>query len=259
MRYIGFLVLLLLVPTVLDGQQKKDTTTSVLVSEGGSSVNVNFPSTIELKGIHNQIEKPSILEKNMPWIVALLIGIISAFVNFWMAHRLRQSNERNLQRQIDSNEKNLKEQIDSNERFLQKQIETTKETKILEFKATIASKNRQEWLSELRHTLTEYLSSLSMISIVSKGADATHAKRVLEANSNYIGKMSLAKAKLELLMNEEKDEQKKLLDEIENMLSIVSTKKEDTYIQDIRKARSETINAARKVFEIHWEKIKKLQ
>ena len=72
----------------------------------------------------------------MPWIGALIIGLLSVLVNFWVAHRLRQSNERNLTRQI----------------------ENAKEITLSQFKSTIATKNRQDWINELRNAISDAIS-----------------------------------------------------------------------------------------------------
>src|SRR5690606_18151095 len=153
----------------------------------------------------------------------------------------------------ESGERNIQSQIESNERSLQRQIATKKETTLIEFKATINTQNRQNWINELRQTLTEYLSNTTLI----YPFDNKLFELMLIENEYQINKMSLAKAKLELLMNHEKPEQKKLLDEVEDMLKVVNDPQRN--IKDIIKSRSKVIFAARHLFEIHWKKIKELQ
>jgi hypothetical protein len=235
MRKKQVFIFFLFCTVIVFGQQKQDS----LQKTGEATlivplkVNLVQPDSITIKAITTNQVNQSLFEKNMPWIVAFVIGLLSVFVNFWVANRLRQSNERNLQSQLKS----------------------SKETILLEFQATIASKNRQEWINELRQTLSEYLSSTSLIVLLPPNP----IQKILDDNAMYTQRLSLSKAKLELLLNENKAEQKELLDEIEKMLNIVVNKPSENYTVEIRAARSKVILAARKLFEIHWNKIKDLK
>lgn len=227
--------------TLLLGQQIKDTTTVNTMSLG-SDINVNFPTTIQVKDITDK-NNQTFWEKNMPWIVAFIIGMLSVIVNLWATHKLRESNERNLQRQIESSE-----------RIIESQLKTAKESKLLEFKATIASKNRQDWINELREALSEYLSVLTLM----KPIHSTTPEMMEERNIN-LQRLSLAKSKLDLLMNKDKPEQKILIEKIDNMLGVVTKHPKENYFKAINKSRNEIILAARHLFGIHWKKIKELE
>ncbi len=266
-KILPFLILLTF-SVLIFGQSRKDTirqskSQTITIP---AQVNFNLPNTLQIKDITDKNVNQSFFQENMPWIVALFIGVLSVFINFWVAHRLRQSNERSLQNQIESNERNLLRQIESNERnslrqiesnekSLQRQIETAKETSLVEFKVTIATKNRQEWINELRQTLSEYLSNISLINFNPK----SHSQTILDDNKIYIRNMSLSKAKLELLMNKDKPEQKELLEKIESMLKLVTGEQTENHLENMRSARSSIIIAARELFKIHWEKIKELK
>lgn len=208
------------------------------------NISIDFPKTIQIEDVTKKEKKQSSLITNMPWIVALIIGLLSVLANYWVAHILRKSNERNLRSQIESNERSLKVQIES-----------AKDTALTEFKATIATKNRQEWINELRNTLTEYLSSVSLILPTPENP----SKKFNDEKSQLIYRMSLAKAKLELLMNREKAEQKELLNKIEEMFNVANSNSMEGYVDKMVAARSIVINAARKLFDIHWKKIKELK
>lgn len=239
----------------VQAKPKQDTTAKSSVQTPSITNIVNIPSSLQINDITEK-ETQNPVEKNMPWIVALLIGILSVLMNFWVSHRLRQSNETNLKNQTESNERNLQRQIESNERSLNKQIEASKETKLIEFKATIAISNRQQWLNELRQTLTDYLSSTSLIMRLPDNSE----QHFFDERRDLVHKMSASKAKLELLLNNDKPEQKNLLDRIEELLSDVLKKINNNVPDvDLRGARSNTIEAARKLLGIHWDKIKGLK
>lgn len=201
-----------------------------IVQSQPADVKISIPQTIQIKDITEKSETTLGLDKNMPWIAAILIGIITAFVNFWVAHRLRQSNERNLQRQI----------------------ENAKETTLIQFNATLATKNRQDWINELRQNISEFLTYAMCLtpSFVSNNQDERR---------KYLEKLAFTKSKIELLTNEDKPEQKELLDTLGDILDILSKGKEDFKKEDMQAARSKTISAARKLFKIHWGKIKILK
>lgn len=248
------LVLLFVFSSTLYCSEKADTAIAEPSSDSMEvmSLDVKFLDNIKVENV-SDLPVESSIEKNMPWIIALIIGILSVIVNFWVAHRLRQSNERNLKEQIKSNERNLKLQTESNERSNQNQINANKESKLIEFQAIISTKNRQEWINDLRQTLSEYLSTSTLMTKLSD----TKGDALIERNQ-HLQKMVYSKSKLELLMTPARPEQKKLLNNIENLLNVIVDQPDD-YTTKIRTARSEIIDAARALFDIHWTKIKELK
>eukprot|EP01093_Parvamoeba_rugata_P002527 TRINITY_DN13108_c0_g1_i1.p1 TRINITY_DN13108_c0_g1~~TRINITY_DN13108_c0_g1_i1.p1 ORF type:complete len:156 (-),score=30.54 TRINITY_DN13108_c0_g1_i1:61-528(-) len=155
----------------------------------------------------------------MPWIVALIIGLLSVLANYIIANQLRK---------------------------------TTKENLNTEYKATIASKNRQDWINEVRHTLTEFLSSALFLSNI----DHTE----IDENNRFLEKLISSKSKLELLVNDSKTEQKDLLNSVENLLTLVTNDgKDPNFATKVRNSRNQTIKVARVLFNIHWKKIKNLK
>ncbi|EJL63051.1 hypothetical protein [Flavobacterium sp. CF136] len=191
-----------------------------------NEISISIPKEVQIKNI--SAIKEDNLDKKMPWIIALVIGVLSAGVNFWISHRLRQSNERNLQRQVESAQKMT----------------------LTQFKATIATKNRQDWINELRHELSELLTSTTRVTgIGPKNEDY----------EKHIDKILFTKSKIQLMLNYEKIEQKKLIDSIENLFDkhIESDGKIDD--DDFAELRSSIISDARVLFDIHWKKIKNLQ
>lgn len=240
-RTIIIIVLTILSITVF-GQAKQDTLKSCNTSKfiTPNEVRINVPETIQIKSITENNSIQSFLATNMPWFVALFIGVLSAIINFWLGHRLQKSNEENLHNQIESNERNIL-----------KQIETTKEIKILEFKSTIATKNRQEWINELRQALSEYLTFTIKLTPDNSPYSKEEFKYALE-------KVYLSKFKIELLLTKEKSDQKELLQTVENVLSVLIKEPTEYKSEDIRAAREKCIQASRKLFQTHWTKIKNL-
>jgi hypothetical protein len=195
-----------------------------------SQLSVNFPDTIKIKNISEK-KSNDVLEKNMPWIAALLVGIISVFINLWLANMLRESNERNLQRQIDS----------------------AKEIAVNQFKATIATKNRQEWINELRHCISQFLSYSALLHPQFDINSGTTSDK-----SNFYDKLLYSKAKIDLLTNDSVPDQKELLDSLMNIVNIVTSTDSDM-AKKFLVARNDVVKKSRVVFDIHWKKIKELK
>jgi len=228
MRIAFILLVILSCSTIILGQSTKDSTNKfksrAIISP--TELKISLPDTVQFREIANRKESQPFIEKAMPWITALLIGIFSALVNFWIAFQLRQSNERNLERQINN----------------------TRETTITQINATIGTKNRQEWITELRNTLSDYLACAARMT-----PDAINSP---EDRNRYIDKIFYTKFKIELLINPGKQEQKELLDSVNNLLEVISKKKEAYKVDEFIASRSRCADAAQKLFGLHWNKIK---
>ena len=195
-----------------------------------TQVNINFPDTIKFKNV-SEIKENDFLEKNMPWVAALVIGLASVFVNIWLSNKLRLSNEKNLQ----------------------KQIESAKDIGMNQFKATIATKNRQEWINELRHSVSQFLSYSALMHPQFEMNSASPTDR-----SNFYDKLLYSKAKIDLLTNENCSDQKALLDSLMVVIRIV-TKGNSNMEDEFVGARNDVVEKSRIVFENHWNKIKALK
>lgn len=192
-------------------------------------VNIDMPETLNVQDITPKNNTPW-FERNLAWIVALIIGFLSAGVNLWIAKRQRDYSEASLKRQIDS----------------------AKETTMMQFKATMGTKNRQEWINELRQTLAELITTCGIIGMEREGDyNDGNLKHLVE-------KALLADTKLRVLINVNKKEQKDLQICANEMLRIASDSEE--YSRDaLQRTMLKSIEAGRVVFDKHWEKIKKLE
>ncbi|GGG47441.1 hypothetical protein [Bizionia arctica] len=184
-----------------------------------TKISINLPETLKIENIGSDLNEKNEWKDKMPWIVALIIGLLSVLANYIIANQLRK---------------------------------TTKENLNIEYKATIASKNRQDWINEVRHTLTEFLTSTLYLSNIENDK--------IDENNKFLEKLVFAKSKLELLLSDSKTEQKDLIDSVENLLTLITNKsKEPNFETKVRISRDKTIQVARTLFNIHWEKIKSLK
>lgn len=124
----------------------------------------------------------------------------------------------------------------------------------MQFKTTIATKNRQDWIDELRDTISEYIMSTSLLSPI---MNATEPFKI-EQRTRLIERMSFSKAKIQLLTNIEKPDQKALVNEVESLLALIPNESKEINVQDFQNQRSKVIEAATKILNLHWRKIKEL-
>ncbi len=203
-----------------------DTVHNSLARVNTPEIVIQYPGTLEIKDVS---EKKETLPSNMPWIAALIIGGLSALINLWVADRLKKSNEKNIDRQLNN----------------------AKDIALAEFGATLGTKNRQDWIDDLRHNLSEFISHSAMIN-VELSSDVPNNETV----KGHFQKMNYNKAKIAMMINPEKEEQKDVLDQVYEMISICFKPKDDYDAKQFKDIEDNLLTASRKLFGIHWKKIK---
>lgn len=191
---------------------------------------IDSKNPIEIKDVTVRKESESFYHNNMPWIAALLIGVASAVINLIIAHCLRKSNEINMN----------------------KQIENAKEITLTQFKSTIATKNRQDWINEFRHSVSDFIS----YSTILMPDDSSPVKD--DITHPIYEKFLYTKAKLEMLINPNKKEYAIFHDYLQDMLDILLLTDKDFNIEKFRQIRENIIKSSRTIIEIQWRKIKAL-
>ena len=94
------------------------------------------------------------LQKNMPWIGAFLVGLLSVFGTVLVNKKMRKSNKEN----SDSQLKQSKE-------LILKQLEFANKNVQIEFNKTVLSGNRQVWINELRENISKIISNVFALSL----------------------------------------------------------------------------------------------
>ena len=227
MKRLTILILMCISLTGSFGQQKPDTTAKAKASNCyPSEITIKLPDKINIEDTSEKKENQS---SNMPWVAALIIGILSAFINILVADRLKKSNERNIDRQLNN----------------------AKELALAEFGATLGTKNRQDWIDRLRDSLSEFISLSAMINVEMSSAETNNDKV-----KGLFQQMNYNKAKIAMLINIDKPEQKEVIDQVYKMVSISFKSKEDYDASEFKKIEDDLLIASRKLFGIHWKIIK---
>jgi hypothetical protein len=166
----------------------------------------------------------------LPAILTLLAGLITVIVNYLISKKLRENNTYNIQTQ-------LKE---------------ARELKIIDIKASINIKNRQEWMNQYRDCLCEYISIL-MPAFMEVPSDDT-LKNVF-----LLGK------KIELLLHPDREFEDKALELHKTLLALVFLKlgkkenKNLDFNEGFTNALSELIIVSRKILDKNWQKMNNIE
>ena len=111
----------------------------------------------------------------------------------------------------------------------------------------IEKQHRQQWLTELRDAISEFLSI--SIHLDMNGNSIEHTRKYLE-------RITYTKYRIEIILtNPQKQEQQKLLNAMENLIARLAEKTVDS-TKSTDGLRNEIITAARELFSIHWKKLK---
>lgn len=172
-------------------------------------------------------------EKNMPWIGAVLIGLLTVVANVIIS---RQSRKTSL--------KTINLQLNNNKEISLAQIETSKQTAQIEFNKTVLSGNRQTWINNLRDDVSHIISKLSSCSLQKK---MSH-KELLE--------IKYLITKVQFMLNPEKDKEfiSSLNDIFYCTIEITADKKT---FSDLTPLEKKLRNITAETLKTEWERVKR--
>jgi hypothetical protein len=197
-----------------------DTLTVVL------SDKIQFPGKFQIETINN-----SDWTDQMPWIVALLIGVISVVITIVIG----------------------KNQIKSSERTLNRQIETSKEIAKLDFNKIVISGNRQEWINRLRDNLSEYLAKTETYSIALLNPSNT-AERLQELINERLSDILALEVKIVLMLNSTEEDSKQLIKFLGIYTKCIFG---EAITQPVEVLKQNIIDITKQILKTEWERVKK--
>ena len=143
------------------------------------------------------------LNKIMPWIVALLIGVLTTIVNIVV---------------------------------MRKNLSVNKDIAVLNFNSNVLSRNRQDWINILRESMSEYLATFDFITLMNElnSQENIDVRFILtEEGKKQIRNLFYLQNKIGLLLNI-KEEKSRLL--YKNLLELTAAfdkdKDNNKYYQD---------------------------
>lgn len=118
--------------------------------------------------------------KTMPWAASLIIAFITIFVNLWISYSTRRTSLRVVTSQIESSIKLAR----------------------VQFQFSLKSKNRQDWINELRNCISEFATHVRQLNILLQREPQDDKIFALHE------KAFLYRSKIRLLLNSAKEEHK---------------------------------------------------
>lgn len=142
---------------------------------------------------------------------------------------------------------------------VEKQIKTSLELAALQFDTTLYLKNRQDWINEVRNSLSEFLTHCNLVNI-----ELQEPTQNMAARKAIHEKLSLNRNKLRLALNPKIDEHEKLLESIGALMKVLdlhilntnSQQRQYDNVEFMRKA-DRVIEDGRFVLYKEWDKIQR--
>jgi len=203
---------------------------SVVLKE--SSVNFKTKADEGLIKTDDKKDKEFDWQKNMPWIAAILIGLLTVLANYIISNQNRKLN-------IEVS----KMELGNSKKIALAQIESIKEGMQLDFNKTVLSGNRQLWIKDFREVISLILSKTMTKTLVNNISE--------DEFENF--KFLLIKAELMLNPNSDKALINSLSDLENCCLDILMGNKD---IQELNQYNDSLRNKTQMKLESEWTKVK---
>ena len=170
----------------------------------------------------------------LPAILTFLAGMLTVIANAYISKKLREATRENMESQLKESQR-LKE---------------------IEIRNSINIKNRQEWMNQFRDNLSEFgtIIALVLTDIKSGGTD--------EKLREEIKILFVSKFKLNLLLQPDREDEKKLLSSLDKIIEYITInidKRNGNYVDEVAKTMIHVTTLSRKILERNWQKLNKFE
>ena len=253
-KYLIYIFILLSCSTFVFGQAYKNDTLKYSRNQIQSVTKV-MPDTLIIQTIDTSpAEKNWFKQKNMPWIAAILISVLTVITNIKISNSNLKTAKKNLELQIQSSTIIANNQIDSN-----------RESSLRQFKSTLNTSNRQAWVTDVRNVISDLLTQARLLNIEfqEQTIDVERKKMLHE-------KVTYNHIKLLLLLDPNKDHHKPTLKSLvmfmnildKHLINSVERERRGGIIEnnnlDFINSQQEFIEESRKLLYYEWGKIQTL-
>lgn len=187
--------------------------------------------TLMNTNIETKISSAWYESSNMPWLIAVFISIISISLNLFISY---------------------------------KQMRANREITLQQIRATLSVNNRQDWISETRATISEFLTHVKLLNIEYQEKVPNEEKQKILQE-----KVSVNRFKLLLLLKSDKEKHKQLQDSIivllttldEHLLNSKPLKTENKDLYNNLKLHSEmekVVHNGRDLLYDEWKKVQSI-
>lgn len=249
MKYFLTLLLSVMVSlTPIVGQTKNDITPKQQ-SKTEFKINVDTLKTrtiVDTLKVQIIPSKKETEQNNRPWIIALIVGILTfiaiitaSLINKWVAIK----------------------GINSSKEIAIQQIENSQSLNLHQFNSTLKTKNRQDWVNDLKNAMSEFMANCVKINIEFQDPGEDNKEKIKDIHE----KITLNRTKMRLLLNPKKELHNNLLTsmtEFVNILDmhILNYRGNINYYKniDFQKTSDKVVENARELLYNEWQKIQKL-
>lgn len=209
MRSIKGLIIFMLVTSSVSGQVPKEDSLKTIFQQPKLVID-----TLKVQGVSFNLQND--LSKNMPWIIALLIGILTVLINFIIAKINQQTAIKNIDKQIKSTLDISIKQLENNKEIAIKHLENTQKITDKQFRTTLLTSNRQSWVNEVRDVLTKLVTQAKLLNIeFEESAPTSENKKIIHEKFTY------QKNKLLILLSHQKKQHIPILDALKDLLEVL--------------------------------------
>jgi len=202
------------------------------IAFGQQPIPKSIPDTLVVKSFAYANNTGTFIDKNIAWIIALGLGILTVVVNILTSRYLRKSNSD----------------------ITKMQLQNSKEITLSQLKASIATKNRQDWINEIRKQTSELISHAFRLMMETKNNSVS-----IDILNDHLQNLIFCQSQIQMHLNSNKKEQDDLIKSIDKLvvfIAYIKEKPKDTFHKEFHELKDQIIDDAQKLFGIHWKKIK---
>lgn len=162
--------------------------------------------------------------------------------NFQAAKQLRKSNGISISKQLKSNRENI-----------DKQIKNAELIALSQFKANLATNNRQDWIDSIRENLSDFVSTCV---IVPAHFSNKNQKFTVENQGEIFKKLTYLQTKIKLLLNSKYKRHNAIIERMNKLMDQCVDVKSEADHDKLLENIDDLISASQDFFEHEWDKIR---
>jgi endonuclease/exonuclease/phosphatase (EEP) superfamily protein YafD len=184
--------------------------------------------------------------------VAAVSALLAVAATVKTARQLRAAEASIASQQIDSSFRLLREQLDSQNSLALTQISSAKELALEELRAQVLTKNRQEWINDIRNTLAHFIVSTHRCR---NSLMVTPEKRDLDRIGSNVDEAWLHLTRLRLLINSKENDHRDLVEKANLMFDMIQ---KDGGQPSLMEVERDLLVKGQEILKREWERVKSL-
>lgn len=250
MKYILTLLLSTIIFATSFSQQKKDSAIKrqSKTEREISADSLNGRATIDVLKVQLLPTKNDADKNDKPWQIALVVGVLTFIATIIVSLINRHITLKSIQ---------------TNKEIAIQQIENSQNATLHQFNSTLKTKNRQDWINDVRNSLSEFIANCVKSNVEFQDPTSESKQKIKDIHENII----LNRTKLRLLLNSNPDKTlhnnlhtsiKEFVDIFDKHVLNYRNNINDYNNYDFQKACDKIVDDGRALLYDEWQKIQKL-